>query len=396
MKIALCHPHVQPSKGGCERYILDLSRRLVRDGHEVQWHAWTWNAQKVPDKVQCFRVRGPDAPWRYRRPWLFGTACLRSLRAVPHDVSMGFDKTWGQDILFPQGGLYRETALGNRRVPRTALGRLLVKCQQWTDPAYWSFLRLEQRQYGEYRPAIVVNSQMVRDHFLERFPMARDRLHVVPSAIDPARIRLPAAADCRRRLRARWQIPAEATVAVFAAMNYSLKGIGTVLRALRRLPERLSFFLVVVGHPRTRGVRLQATWLGVGARLRLLGHKDHIGEILAAVDLLVHPTFYDPCSLVVLEALTCGLPVITSRYNGAGELPHVRQSGHILDDPHDERELARCMEDLCDPARRALCARAAQRAASAWNFEHHYRTLLEVLGKAAAARSRLLHRAGAA
>ena len=40
----------------------------------------------------------------------------------------------------------------------------------------------------------------------------------------------------------------------------------------------------------------------------------------AAADLYVHPTFYDPCSLVVLEAAACGLPIITSRYNGAAEL----------------------------------------------------------------------------
>ena len=39
-----------------------------------------------------------------------------------------------------------------------------------------------------------------------------------------------------------------------------------------------------------------------------------------AADFLVHPTFYDPCSLVVLEALACGLPVITTRANGASEL----------------------------------------------------------------------------
>ena len=37
-----------------------------------------------------------------------------------------------------------------------------------------------------------------------------------------------------------------------------------------------------------------------------------VAGILLAADFLVHPTFYDPCSLVVLEALACGLPIITT------------------------------------------------------------------------------------
>ena len=48
-----------------------------------------------------------------------------------------------------------------------------------------------------------------------------------------------------------------------------------------------------------------------------LGHRADPKDAYFAADFLVHPTFYDPCSLVALEALACGLPVITTRYNGA-------------------------------------------------------------------------------
>src|SRR5262249_11513198 len=99
---------------------------------------------------------------------------------------------------------------------------------------------------------------------------------------------------------------------------------------------------------------------------------------------LVHPTFYDPCSLVVLEALACDLPIITTRYNSASELMHPPQEGYVIDDPHDHAHLAWCMAQLLDPSRRAACARAARGTAAAWTFDDSSRHLLAVFGDVAA------------
>ena len=41
----------------------------------------------------------------------FQDACLRALKNAAHQVTMGFDKTWGLDVLYPQGGLYEGTAI---------------------------------------------------------------------------------------------------------------------------------------------------------------------------------------------------------------------------------------------------------------------------------------------
>src|SRR5207248_5431210 len=92
---------------------------------------------------------------------------------------------------------------------------------------------------------------------------------------------------------------------------------------------------------------------------------------------------YDPCSLVVLEALACGLPVITSWANGASELLHPLQEGHVVDDPHDHQRLAWCLWQLMDPERRSACAQAARKTAGQWTFEQHYRQLLGIFSEAA-------------
>jgi UDP-glucose:(heptosyl)LPS alpha-1,3-glucosyltransferase len=102
----------------------------------------------------------------------------------------------------------------------------------------------------------------------------------------------------------------------------------------------------------------------------------------------VHPTFYDPCSLVVLEALACGLPVITSRYNGAAELFREPAEGYVVADPHDRVRLAWAIGQLLDPARRAAAGPAARQRAALWTFDEHYRQMLAVFAEAGARKRR--------
>jgi UDP-glucose:(heptosyl)LPS alpha-1,3-glucosyltransferase len=86
----------------------------------------------------------------------------------------------------------------------------------------------------------------------------------------------------------------------------------------------------------------------------------------------------------VLEALACGLPVVTTRFNGASELLGPPKNGYVVANPHNHAELAAAMTQLLDPVRRAGCAQAARRAAVDWTFEQHYRQLVQVFAEAAA------------
>jgi glycosyltransferase involved in cell wall biosynthesis len=71
-----------------------------------------------------------------------------------------------------------------------------------------------------------------------------------------------------------------------------------------------------------------------------LGSLSHIQNALAATDAAVLPTFYDPSSRFILEALAAGKPVITTRYNGACDLFENKKHGIIIDSPEDVSSLA--------------------------------------------------------
>lgn len=384
MNIAFCYENVLPARGGCETYIADLARRLVADGHEVHLYACRWDAAALPAELHYHPLTVPSGP-RFLRPWRFGRACARALGGADHDVSLGFDKTWGQDVLYPQGGLHAASAAHNLRKHSSPLARGLARAAKALDVAHWSFTLLERKQYlGARRPLVVVNSEMVRDHFGRYLGVPPQAVRVVRSSIDPGRFAEHDRPKRRVAGRERWGLCPRETVALFAAMNYHLKGLEPLLHAVRLLPAGVPFRLLVLGDPKAGAYERLARRLGVARRVSFGGYCADMRNGYFAADFLVHPTFYDPCSLVVLEALACGLPVVTTRYNGASELLRPPHEGYVVADPHDHGRLAWAMAQLLDPARRAACAQAARRTAAAWTFEQHYRQLLQVFAEAAA------------
>ena len=118
--------------------------------------------------------------------------------------------------------------------------------------------------------------------------------------------------------------------------------------------------VAVVGGKRTAAYDRAAKRLGVADAVRFVGPVDDPTPYYAAADVYVQPTFYDPCSLVALEALACGLPVVTTRFNGAGELMTPGVHGEILADPADPVPLAAAMRAWLDPARRAAAGASAR------------------------------------
>ncbi|MCH7604018.1 MAG: glycosyltransferase, partial [Planctomycetes bacterium] len=85
----------------------------------------------------------------------------------------------------------------------------------------------------------------------------------------------------------------------------------------------------------------------------------------------VLPTYYDSCRIVVLEALACWLPVITTKVNGVHEFMEQGRDGFVMSDPEALEELVSYMTTLLDPDRRAEASRAARALAEQHTVERN-------------------------
>jgi UDP-glucose:(heptosyl)LPS alpha-1,3-glucosyltransferase len=137
---------------------------------------------------------------------------------------------------------------------------------------------------------------------------------------------------CAAHLRQRFGIPSEKRIAVFMAHRFQPKGL---LHALKALGRAQSWHLIVAGRDRPGRFAKMAARCGALGRTHFVGPIMDTRPLLAGADCLLLPTYYDTCALVVLEAMSCGTPAITTRQNGAAELIEPAHSGFVLDSPAD-------------------------------------------------------------
>jgi UDP-glucose:(heptosyl)LPS alpha-1,3-glucosyltransferase len=110
---------------------------------------------------------------------------------------------------------------------------------------------------------------------------------------------------------------------------------------------------LVIGRGVTPAWQQRNRGLGLEGHLTFTGPTDRAAALRDAADVLVHPTYYDPCSRVVLEALANGLPCVASRWDGSAEMIEPGVSGLVIYDPGDASALAEAVRKLLDPVLRA-------------------------------------------
>ena len=122
MRLALNFRRVDPSKGGAETYLVDLCRRLIHAGHDVDLFANAWKEGALPSAVGLHRVEARGLA-RWQQTWDFARNSEAALRgdASRYDCTVGFINTWHQDVIIPQGGVHGGSLDAERQ---TVPGRL--------------------------------------------------------------------------------------------------------------------------------------------------------------------------------------------------------------------------------------------------------------------------------
>ena len=215
-------------------------------------------------------------------------------------------------------------------------------------------LAIEKRLYASpWLRAVICNSKMVRDEVASRFGVAESKLHVVYNPVDSDFFHPGLRAE-RTKVIERYRIDAAATVYLLIASDFMRCNVGTAIDAFATLPPPAH--MVVVGDaPDLVRYKKQARALTIADRVTFTGEVGDSRPYYGAADVFVLPTLYDPSPRTVLQALACGLPVVTSTKCGAAELLHEYGAG-LVAASGDTASLAAHMTTLQDPGRRARFA----------------------------------------
>jgi UDP-glucose:(heptosyl)LPS alpha-1,3-glucosyltransferase len=366
MKIGLVSKQYTLKKGGLEKYTIFLSRELVHAGHEV--HVFTNNWQANAD-ITIHQV--PMIPFSLPLKNLsFAYFSKQLLKKTELDIVHSMERILYQDIYRASDGI----------IPVHLEQRYSNPTIRWfksIGPRRLALTYLEKKIFLDKGCKIVMaNSHLVKRHIIQYYHVHPKRIKVIYNAINTSIFRPDIRKEYRNRIRKMHGIDEKEILLLFISNDHKRKGLMNLLKAIHQLEKR-NIKVMVLGKDTEKPYTQWAEKNLLREKILFLGQKEDVQRYYAAADIFVLPTRYDAFANVCLEAMACGLPVITTRNNGASELIQDGEHGFVLNGQEPD-ELAGRIEALRFPKARTCMGEKAAKKAKDFSMEKHISEVLNL------------------
>jgi UDP-glucose:(heptosyl)LPS alpha-1,3-glucosyltransferase len=364
LRIALVRRGYSPS-GGAERYLKRLAHGVTEAGHDVQLIATNeW----------------PEDQWRFgsvtrlRAESVLGFADeLEEIRPQLHyDALFSLERVWSCDVYRAGDGVHGAWLARRRNfeLPLKQFVRALNRKHR-------DLLQLEESLFANRKAArVIVASQMVKNEIIDLYGYLGDNIDLIRNGLPLDKFRFDPA--LREKTRDDLKLKPDQIALLFAGSGWERKGLLFAIQAMALCKNR-KLRLLVAGRGNERLYKTARLRFWREEPVRFLGEVAEVARLYAAADIFILPTIYDPFSNACLEALACGLPVITTRANGFSEIIEDNVHGSIVDHAGNLVGLRDAIRFWSDPSRRAAARPANIERASQFGISRNVEQTLEVL-----------------
>jgi UDP-glucose:(heptosyl)LPS alpha-1,3-glucosyltransferase len=348
--------------GGAEAYLKRLARGVVDAGHEAR----LFTTNDWPENEWPF---GELTRVRARSTIAFACEIERIRQEMQCGMLVSLERICRCDVYRAGDGVH--LAWLNRRKKFESPWQRFAHI---FTGKHRELLRLEEVLLNERgAERVIANSRMVREEIVDLYNYRRDKIDIVYTGIPLDQFHVDA--ELRLQSRAQLGLTNDDIVVLFAGTGWERKGLRFAVDAVEAC-DNPKVRLLVAGRGNVRRYRSE--------RATFLGELKDMRPAYAAADIFILPTIYDPFSNASLEALACGLPVITTRANGFSEVMEDRIHGSIVDLPEDISGLVNAIEDWCDPTRRSAARPNILKRASQFDISTNVAQTLAILLRIAA------------
>lgn len=372
MRIAIITERVN-RHGGQERVVAEVAERLSRY-HEV--HLFCFSAEGL--RGERLTVHPIWCPFR--------SSSLEGLWILALSPFVLRDRRF--DVIMSQGGnslrqnsvmvhtCHALRAVRTRTVewryhPPGPLRRML----QWTRARL--FLHFEGRAVRRARGAVMTVSRFLKDYVMAQHGLGEDEVHVTENGVAHETFHPGLREQFRGPVRRELDIPQDAFVTVFVGGRWFDKGVSFLIEALGAMADREAF-LVVVGKGDVGFFTQFAARHGVSERVRFVPPTNEPQRYYAMADCFGFPSDAEGFPLVIGEAASCGLPLVTTAVGGSEHLVEEGVSGYIV--PPEGAAIARKLDLLAaDRALLGAMSRSAHEKALKLSWDKQTREVMAVL-----------------
>jgi len=336
---------------GQARVNYEITRAAIQKGHDVTLVVRQQVANDLKDHqlIKCINFSVENIPTDLMREVVFTQKVNRWLSSHYHEFDLVFacgavtsQKTDINAVHFVHASWLQSPAHTSR------LRKDIYGAYQWLYTvlnSYW-----EKTAFRQAKVVVAVSERVKQELIAIGVPSSK--IQVILNGVDIDEF-APALGD-----RHKVGLPKDATLALFVGdIRTPRKNLDTILKALVKVPD---LHLAVVGAIERSPYPALAKNLGLTDLVHFLGYRRDVAEIMKVVDFFVFPSRYEACTLVLLEAMATGMPVITAVTTGGAEIV-TSECGFVISDTEDVAALAEAMTKLTsDRPLRAKMGKAAR------------------------------------
>jgi UDP-glucose:(heptosyl)LPS alpha-1,3-glucosyltransferase len=307
------------STGGAEKYAVEVTRRLANRGHRIDLYAW--NADESLTTGLDFTPVPLPTIFSFSSvltSYSFAREAAALISRKPYDVVMSHERGFCQDLATVHTFSYR---LGTE-----AYSFLKMLNSIYLSPRSWLHLWLEKKQMES--PWLAPVSSVIKEGIEHYYGRITDTKIATPGVdidwFNPAWVK-----DHRDQAREAEEIEPDEMAVLFVGSEFKRKGLADLIPAIGH-----GMKLLVVGKGERRGYyRRLAEKAGVENQILFKGFTGDVRHFYAAADVVVLPSLKEAFGMSILEAMACGLPVISSATTGVASLIRPGENGLTFDDP---------------------------------------------------------------
>jgi UDP-glucose:(heptosyl)LPS alpha-1,3-glucosyltransferase len=347
-RLAIVRQKYRPD-GGAERFVARALEALEKQDLELNVITRSWQGEINPN--WNIHICNPIKWGRISRERGFAIAARELWQDQKFDLVQSHERIPGCDIYRAGDGVHRRWLLQRARIMPTWRRKLL-----FANHYHRYVMCAERAMYAAPElKAVICNAEMIKREIMADFSVPEEKIRVIYNAIDNQRF-VPADEALRHALRQKLSIPSNATCLIYVGSGFERKGLAAAIRAVAATDN----YLLVIGQDKAeRKYRALAASLGCQNRIYFMGLQNQTLPFYQAADGLLLPTQYDPFPNVILEAMACGLPVITSTTCGGAEFITPGKNGFVCD-AFDLKSLTLAIQSLPKQAVGSSMAQAAR------------------------------------
>jgi UDP-glucose:(heptosyl)LPS alpha-1,3-glucosyltransferase len=296
--------------GGLQRDAVRLAEASMKAGDEPTLVVSTWDGPK-PDGIRITELACGGRS-NHSKVSRFAAACKEIINSGTYDTSISFSRVPGAPFYFCGDACFLEKFQTSKK----SIMRLL--------PRYRFFLDNEKELFD---PATGTHtfflSQQEVDTYKGHYSISQESHSILPPWLSPPRTFDLSREQIRQSVFDDLGLSPDSQLLLFAGSNYALKRLDTLIEAVAQLAPHIH--LAVCGQDDLEPPRKLAESLDIANRVHLMGAQDNMPKWMTAADLLVQPSQRETAGMVLVEALSYGLPVTCTQL--CGYAPHVKDAG---------------------------------------------------------------------